>query len=321
MAAMHGDPTQELAYLEWKKSMSRVANANPYSESRTLPNGAVIANQTIFRLLKDNNYGLDRLEILIPKKEDDWASLGTLFGDYIGIDYYGRFQFGEHPGYLTEDEVMPICQHGYVVRSREGDYKYLCKECDEKFVRHPAALPEPVVFNVPDGVTPGIVNELQKFREGAITLSKAALSTGIALKDFKDVLEGTFPPLKFTMELPNMTIPGGPAQGSIEVGDMPTRTSCPRQIEEVFGNIDVNLTDLIKITETVFKDITKVNHCQEQETRKMIVMIRFVDDTKQRVEIDMQDWRDGSRLFKNTIEHTFSPHTGAVGWTQSMEER
>jgi len=31
---------------------------------------------------------------------------------------------------------MSDCDHSYVVRAAEGDNRFLCKECDEKFIRH-----------------------------------------------------------------------------------------------------------------------------------------------------------------------------------------
>lgn len=43
--------------------------------------------------------------------------------------------------------MSDLCEHGYIVRASEGAYRYLCKECDEKFERHPfAAITPPAVL-------------------------------------------------------------------------------------------------------------------------------------------------------------------------------
>lgn len=39
------------------------------------------------------------------------------------------------------------CKHGFVVCHAKGENRYLCKECNERFVRHPfAAITPPAVL-------------------------------------------------------------------------------------------------------------------------------------------------------------------------------
>lgn len=34
----------------------------------------------------------------------------------------------------------PGCEHGFVVRDAQDDYRFLCRECEERFVVHPGLL-------------------------------------------------------------------------------------------------------------------------------------------------------------------------------------
>ncbi len=43
--------------------------------------------------------------------------------------------------------MSDLCEHGYIVRASVDEYRYLCKECDERFERHPfAAVTPPAVL-------------------------------------------------------------------------------------------------------------------------------------------------------------------------------
>jgi len=35
---------------------------------------------------------------------------------------------------------MTNCSHGFVVRAAQGEYRFQCKECGERFIRHPEII-------------------------------------------------------------------------------------------------------------------------------------------------------------------------------------
>lgn len=35
---------------------------------------------------------------------------------------------------------MTDCEHGFVVRAAQEEHRFQCKECDERFIRHPEII-------------------------------------------------------------------------------------------------------------------------------------------------------------------------------------
>jgi len=57
---------------------------------------------------------------------------------------------------------MNDCEHGYVVRSVADANRFLCKECNERFVRHPDIIRKKAELDA------AIAQELKAERERAI---------------------------------------------------------------------------------------------------------------------------------------------------------
>ena len=156
MALMNGDPVIELEYRKWKESMItfttyagkavshlQIIKANPLGETvwiqRTDCESYPTSNQRIFDALADIGMTPERLEKKIPKV--GWEYLGTYLGAELGLDTQGRFQIGPFPDQpepeVVEANANTSCQHGFVVRDTQGPNRFLCRECDERFLSYP----------------------------------------------------------------------------------------------------------------------------------------------------------------------------------------
>ena len=305
-----------------RRVVLQIERANPKDELRKIGDSQ-LRMETIFNHLDRGGFSKHILEDMIPEIGAVPAPIGaSLYGLPVYIGHHGRIMFDDSHLFTEEedDDVMPDpepqCQHTYVVRSREGDYKYLCKECNERYVRHPKA-PDPaatLVVAQPKDVR--TINELQRFREGLSTYSEVVRKTTLSLDEFKKAMTAAFPPMHTVQLSETMGVPG--LVGHV-VDTEPQRTSCPEQVEAVFGDINVNISDLMKITEKVFKDVTEVKHEYSQATRQMVITLHFVDSTKQRVTIDEMSWKGSVREFKAAIGHSYSPKTGGFGVTIPRE--
>lgn len=271
----------------------QVLTANPATESREVATGAILANGTIFRHLKENGYDAQTLEGLIPPPGVVPHPLGIrLYGSPVLISHTGRILFEEE--FLsqgreeridewTRREILPDeeeCDHGFVVRDVEGDMRFLCQLCETRFPRHPSLMNK---LDIKSAVR-GVREALESFREGAQTLTSTLKETRLTMEGFSKAMEKMFPPQEIGS---SKTIE---ADGSMQTSQVfaPKRTSCPAEIEALFGDPDVTLDDIQRILnqKQVFPDILQVHHRACPEQRKMIVTVDFVDDTSQRIEID-----------------------------------
>lgn len=287
MSATYGDPLQEQRYKEWKRSMTRIVNVNPAMESRRLPSGSELMNETILRNLKEAGFSIDRLENMIPKKANPqpWTTIGQLYGVEIALDETGRFRFidDDIPEPETKDALcVTSCEHGFVVRDIKDDNRFLCRECDERFPRHPSLMqinPRVEEAQLEDG--------LNLFREGVYTFAEAMKKTRLSTDEFIKVVKKMFPP----KEVGHFNTIN--ADGSVESGPVlaPQRVSCPEEIDTFFGDPNITNTDIVNVVKSriTFPDITHVDHRPEPENRLMVVYVHFVDDTIQRVEMDERD--------------------------------
>ena len=73
-------------------------------------------------------------------------------------------------------------------RDINGDNRFHCKECDERFPRHPSMMPKKTAKfeNAPFSIAHALHNTaiLTQFREGIVTFSEAAQATTFSLKSF-----------------------------------------------------------------------------------------------------------------------------------------
>lgn len=257
----------------------RVVHANPPREFITIrgDNGSqrfTVSNQEVFDHLH-NDYTLADLDTLIPPTGERWVFLGVLFDIEISIDYHGRFQFGGDPHEKVEMEE-PKCDHGFVVRDIQGDNRFLCRECDARFPRHPSLL-ERVEFKVADTT---IANSLSMFRDGMETFTEAAKRTNLSLDAFKQSLKRLFPP-KANVEFFSYSLGSNQPIGKVTSVEE-QRTSCPKEIEDYFAN--QNSTCLTPGSWGFpFNDVTEVSSHKDLTTNQIIFSIEFVDGTIQKV--------------------------------------
>lgn len=297
MASMYGDPLEEARYNEQKKSMMRVTQANPPNESRLIPTtGAEIANDTIFRHCSDVGMSKNSLEAMIPSTGK--KLIGELYGTPFHIDHTGRFQFGKESVKLGEVELFeyteketvaevtavpePECDHGFVVRDVVGDDRFLCKECNVRFPRHPSMMPKHVISVHTSSVN--IENALTQFREGIATFTQAIQATSLSLEEFTKRMKDMFPPEPIYDR--QLTIGGGQV-GYVQIDEEPKRTSCFKEVEDVFGNPHVTVDQVNQFRDgpDVFPDVVEVSHTMDETYGAMIVEVGFVDGSTQRVEI------------------------------------
>lgn len=291
MAATYGDPLQEQRYKEWKRSMTRIVNVNPAMESRRLPSGSELMNETILRNLNEAGFSISRLERMIPHEASPqlWTIICQLYGIEISLDETGRLHFIDYdiPEPETKDALcVTNCEHGFVVRDIKDDNRFLCRECDERFPRHPSLMqikPRVEEAQLEDG--------LDLFREGVYTFAEAMKKTRLSTDEFIKVVKKMFPP----QEVGHFNTIN--ADGSVESGPVLAplrflqRVSCPKEIDAFFSNPNITNTDIANIVRSriTFPDITHVDHIPEPENRLMVVYVHFVDNTIQRVEMDERD--------------------------------
>ena len=289
----------KMAWINQNHSTNlRISKSNPSNESRKLPNGAEIANDTIFRHLDDVGWSKNKLEGAIPNPPDGRYLLGELYGEHIYIDHNGRFQFGtlgnvalgevELYEYTEKETVAeaPECDHGFVVRDIVGEDRFLCRECDTRFPRHPSMMPKEIIHTPRLNISNSLHqrNILSNFREGMITLTDACKLTTHSLADLTQAMQDMFPPDQNYME--HRTIGQG-VTGQVMLPEGPKRVSCYQEVENVFGNPNVTIDQINQFGRgtSIFPDVTEVRHVMDDQNAVMIVEIHFVDGSMQRVEI------------------------------------
>lgn len=176
---------------------------------------------------------------------------------------------------------MSDCQHSYVVRNIMGTNRFLCKECNERFSGHPglakAKIQSTFTFDM---------DTMTKFREGMITFAEAVQDTTLAAKDFLEAIQIAFPPMANVLLGDDLNDGRFGTVTSVE----PQRTSCPKEIDDFFGNPDITSTDVQSMfDDKIFPDIAEVAHdhsidpCNPSDPYRTLVTIKFIDDTEQLV--------------------------------------
>jgi hypothetical protein len=255
----------------------RVVRNNPPEAFLTIRSddgsqGFTIANKEVFDHLYPE-YTLAHLDALIPSRPGEWVFLGVLFDIEISLDHHGKFHFGKSPFEEIEDEK---CEHGFVVRDIQGDNRFLCRECDARFPRHPSLLAT-VEFEV-DGLE--IANTLVDFRKGLVTFTEATKRTNLTLDAFKEGMEKISRPL-LNVQFNTSSLGGTQPIGRVTSVE-PQRTSCPKEIEEYFANIDSTCLTPGSIG-FPFDDVVEVSGQEDFVTSNINIEVTFVDGTKQKV--------------------------------------
>lgn len=186
------------------------------------------------------------------------------------------------------------CRHrGFVVRDIQASKRFLCRECGARFIRHPWLPPSVIVTSV-DPLK--IVATMEGFREGMLTFTQAVQRTQFSIEEFNDSLKKLFPPEKVTETLVHQSLRGAPQEVVISETYEPQRTSCPQEVDAIFGDPNVNFDDITKIMETAFKDIVQIETQEDPNTGKMIYILGFIDGTRQKVILNEQDLPKLGRL-------------------------
>lgn len=121
------------------------------------------------------------------------------------------------------------------------------------------------------------------FREGDITFSEAIKDTGLSDKDFLEAVQIFAPPIV------NMIFDEG-GVGKV-LSTEPHRTSCPRAIEDLFGDGNVTSTDIRNVLDRgLFPDIINVTHSHEADPARTLIDITFIDETIQLVYLNFKGY-------------------------------
>jgi len=288
------------------KEEQYIEQANPATESRQLANGSILANTTILRHLEEAGMSLHTIGSLMPARPDARPEyLGTLYGETIYVDHVGRLKFGVEDTFRdgVVDEltfhaaeaievgqmvaiIEPACEHGFVVRDVVGDNRFLCKECNVRFPRHPSMISKTLTFNSP---SVSIANNLHttailtEFHDGMITFSEAAQATRFSLAEMKKAMEELFPPeteYELVREL------GRIHPRVITLNEGPKRVSCFKEVEDIFSNPKVTFEDFNKVLTTgIFPDLLSIDQYEDIAGRGLILTLNFTNDSKQRIEL------------------------------------
>lgn len=167
------------------------------------------------------------------------------------------------------------CAHGFVVPNDGG---FLCRECDEQFAHYPREGGTGEVF---ESATRS--ETLYKFHEGMITFSHAIKETQLSLDAFTQAMQRMYPPKEITDDVRTI---GSIGVKKIVVGYTPTRHSCFKDVDGWINDPDTTVTEIQDIM-THFSDITEVEYIHHAVVDSETVIITFVDDSKQRVDVHM----------------------------------
>ncbi len=316
MGVVHG---YTLQYNKWKENMIKVTQVNPPTEGRQLANGSILLNETILGHLKAEGIDLHKIGSLIPARPDARPEyLATLYGEKIYVDHVGRLKFGVRntntnghtvitfsDGEVNDSVITfraaekietgqmvaivePECSHGFVVRDVVGDDRFLCKECDVRFPRHPSMMPKEPKFNSPSmSIGNNLHNTaiLTEFHDGLITFSAAAQATQFSLAEMKRAMEELFPQEMISEDIYTV---GSLVPKVMYFSEKPKRVTCFKEVEDIFGNPNVTIEDFNKILTTgCFPDLTHIDEGTDLNTGKLVMKLNFVDGSIQRIELDV----------------------------------
>lgn len=193
------------------------------------------------------------------------------------IDEYTRREI------TPEQPDIDQCEHGFVVHDIKAQNHFLCRECGERFHRHPDMI-EQELFRPDDAE---VYDKIAQFRDGLFTFTEVIKQTKLELEEFKEAMQKGFPPEEVYNDVYSLGSIGPVGQELSYVE--PPRTSCPAAIEKFFGNPEATVDNInYAVRNGMFPDIEEVRHVDSPETKQMIVEVEFVDGSVQKVVIDHQ---------------------------------
>jgi hypothetical protein len=261
-----------------KQIWTAIWKANP-PQTEHLYGGVSITNQDIFDAINRVIMRGHVVAELAKLGVGELYNIGSICGVPIFIDYNGIFQVGDiddiKQRIKPEPESPAGCAHReFVARDTFGEFKYICRSCDERFVRHPR-LPQPDnsldVFDIAN-----------RFRDGVITFSNACKEALLSAEQFKQAIKDMFPPEKIYEDVYRI---GGKSQ-RVCVGEEPQRTSDPEDIESIFPTVGLSFASLQDIWMQSFPDVVGVTQSNDIMNDVIVTNFEFCDGTIQRVETD-----------------------------------
>tara|TARA_S200002703_G_C3773066_1_gene237969 strand:+ start:134 stop:1105 length:972 start_codon:yes stop_codon:yes gene_type:complete len=241
--------------------------------------------------------------------------VGALLGESLSVDHLGKFRIGDvdklenewrkqsavQDGILRgkkrreamekrhgESETQQCEHRGWVIREVVGRDRYLCKECNARFARHPQVVkPRPQKVNK---LLKPVLDAMTEFRQGAKTFTKACEQASMSAEDFKKAITKSFPPKMIQETVQEYRI-GEAVAGEVVVAKYPEpqRTSDPEEVEGIFTTPGVSQEDLMKIWQTAFPDVTNVEFSRDEFRMCQTMTLDFVDGTTQLIEISDKD--------------------------------
>ena len=268
--------------------MINVLDANPLDESHGTGHYKIptVSNKDIFRVLANGGVSVGNLNLailnLLPGKTCQVGSIDKL---PIYINHDGKFQVGysasgaEAPAPVKVED--PSCKHtGWVAREIHGDNRFVCRECDERFPRHPQMIePKGEEFVIPYDV----LKSMSEFRQGAATFTQACKDTALSAEQFKDAIEKAFPPVD---NYEDISVMGSLVTQRVVIGREPQRTSDPEDIEKnLFPTLGSSTSELLESWREAWPDIRamEIHPFEGSRDRMTMVILTFIDESKQRL--------------------------------------
>lgn len=216
--------------------------------------------------------------------------------------------------YIMNDNVdknyMTSCKHEFVVRDIDGHNRFLCRECDERFPRHPDMIKQE------DPVGSSTIKDiLDKFRLGLTTFKEAIEATRFSLSNFVDAITEHYPIEHEQIEELSMCNPIPVLMDGME---LPRRTSCPKAIDDAFSDSAATLTDLNDLVANVFLDIQELKHhnsyAGNPPFRHTDIIVVFIDDTRQLVQLSTEYYLAQGTLV-SSVQHILPVSPGITSHT------
>lgn len=184
--------------------------------------------------------------------------------------------------------ATPTCQHkGFVAREVKGDYRFVCRECNERFERHPWI--QKTDKNKADRST------MEEFRNGMLTFTEAVKRTTFSAEELKEALKIMSPPEPIIEEIYQV---GHLRPTYVKTGYEPQRTSDPEELESIFCTPGLSADELEKIWNVSFPDVEYIDTHQDIMRDKKVYTFNFIDGTAQRVEIDLHEIKAARSVYK-----------------------
>jgi len=188
--------------------------------------------------------------------------------------------------------IETSCAHRFVVRDGNS---FLCRECDGRFSRHPEVMKEEWPILDPAK----FLMVLEEFKEGSINLYKFAKELEVSPHQASEFIRNTFEAKPVYEEMYSL---GSKKPISIQMGNMPYRTSDPLEVDAYFkANVNKFLDAQYSVrydTYDEFPDITNIDMNVDAPPfqtnlrlrpisidQPMYYMIKFNDGSIQRVDI------------------------------------